>query len=94
MIFDQINQFDEDFDLYYGDADLCLKIIKAGYNVLYNPHAKLLHEGSYSIQKQTDMHFAIENHYQFMQKWPYLKDGDPFYNSNLDWNYSLRLIEV
>ena len=92
-IFDQINQFDEDFDLYYGDADLCLKIIKAGYNVLYNPHAKLLHEGSYSIQKQTYMHFAIENHFQFMQKWPYLKDGDPFYNLNLDWNYSLRLIE-
>ena len=92
-IFDQINQFDEDFDLYYGDADLCLKIIKAGYNVVYNPHAKLLHEGSYSIQKQTYMHFAIENHFQFMQKWPYLKDGDPFYNLNLDWNYSLRLIE-
>ena len=92
-IFDQVNQFDEDFDLYYGDADLCLKIIKAGYNVLYNPHAKLLHEGSYSIQKQTYMHFAIENHFQFMQKWPYLKDGDPFYNVNLDWNYSLRLIE-
>ena len=93
-IFDQINQFDEDFDLYYGDADLCLKIIKAGYNVVYNPHAKLLHEGSYSIQKQTYMHFAIENHFQFMQKWPYLKDGDPFYNLNLDWNYSLRLIEL
>ena len=93
QIFDQVNQFDEDFDLYYGDADLCLKIIKSGYYVLYNPHAKLLHEGSYSIQKQTDMHFAIENHYQFIQKWPYLKDGDPFYNSHLDWNYSLRLIE-
>ena len=92
-IFDQVNQFDEDFDLYYGDADLCLKIIKAGYSVLYNPHAKLLHEGSYSIQKQAAMHFAIENHYQFIQKWPYLKDGDPFYNVNLDWNYSLRLIE-
>ena len=92
-IFDKVNQFDEDFDLYYGDSDLCLKIIQLGFSVLYTPHAKLLHEGSYSIQKQVDSHFAIENHHHFIKKWPFLKNGEPFYNLNLDWNYSLRFIE-
>jgi len=88
-IFEQVNQFDENFDLYYGDADLCLKIIENGYHILYTPYAKLLHEGSYSIQKNTNFHFAIENHHNFIEKWPFLQNGDPYYNSNLGWNYSL-----
>jgi len=89
-IFERVNQFDENFDLYYGDADLCFKIIESGYHVLYTPHAKLLHEGSYSIRKSSDFHFAIENHHNFIEKWPFLQDGDPYYNSNLGWNYSLE----
>jgi len=88
-IFERVNQFDESFDLYYGDADLCLKIIENGYHILYTPYAKLLHEGSYSIQKHSDFHFAVENHHHFVEKWPLLHDGDPYYNSNLGWNYSL-----
>ena len=89
-IFERVNQFDENFDLYYGDADLCLKIIESGYHVLYTPHAKLLHEGSYSIRKSSDFHFAIENHHHFIEKWPSLQNGDPYYNRNLGWNYSLE----
>ena len=91
-IFEQVNQFDESFDLYYGDADLCLKIIEGGYHILYTPYAKLLHEGSYSIQKNSDFHFAVENHHHFVEKWPLLHDGDPYYNSNLGWNYSVGII--
>ena len=89
-IFERVNQFDENFDLYYGDADLCLKIIESGYHVLYTPYAKLLHEGSYSIRKSSDFHFAIENHHHFIEKWPFLQNGDPYYNRNLGWNYSLE----
>ena len=89
-IFERVNQFDENFDLYYGDADLCLKIIESGYCVLYTPYTKLLHEGSYSIRKSSDFHFAIENHHHFIEKWPFLQNGDPYYNSNLGWNYSLE----
>ena len=89
-IFERVNQFDENFDLYYGDADLCLKIIESGYHVLYTPYAKLLHEGSHSIRKSSDFHFAIENHHHFIEKWPFLQNGDPYYNSNLGWNYSLE----
>tara|TARA_B100001167_G_scaffold110470_1_gene67836 strand:- start:193 stop:2004 length:1812 start_codon:yes stop_codon:yes gene_type:complete len=92
-IFEKVNRFDEDFDLYYGDADLCLKIIDSGYSVVYTPFAKLLHEGSFSIQKSSESHFAVENYFHFIEKWPNIKQGDPFYNPNLGWNYSLEYFE-
>ncbi len=92
-IFERVNRFDEDFDLYYGDADLCLKIIDSGYHVVYTPFAKLLHEGSFSIQKSSESHFAVENYFHFIEKWPNLKHGDQFYNTNLGWNYSLEYFE-
>ena len=89
-IFNKIDGFDDDFDLYYGDADLCLKVRKLGFDVVYTPNSKLLHEGSTSIKKHSDAFFAVENHYRFIKKWPYLKNGDPFYNSNLGWNYAIE----
>jgi len=88
-IFDKIGNFDNSFDVYYGDADLCLQVINLGYRVIYTPFTKLLHEGSFTITKNNASHFDIENHLKFIKKWPYLKNGDPFYNSNLDWDYSI-----
>ena len=99
-IFTKINGFDDTFDLYYGDADLCLRIIDSGYHVVYTPFTKLLHEGSHSIKSELSFntitqtaHFAVENHFQFIKKWPLLKNGDQFYNKNLSWDYSIKPIE-
>ena len=99
-IFNEINGFDEDFDVYYGDTDLCLKIIDLGFKILYTPYTKLIHEGSHSIKGsmkdntlEEQAHFAVENHYHFITKWPKLKNGDPFYNKNLAWDYSIKSIE-
>ena len=88
-IFEKIGGYDDDFDLFYGDADLCLKTIKAGFHVIYTPFARLLHEGSTTIKKNSESFFAVENHFHFIKKWPHLKYGDPFYNNNLGWNYSI-----
>ena len=99
-IFTKINGFDDTFDLYYGDVDLCLRIIDSGYHVVYTPFTKLLHEGSHSIKSslnsdyvETTAHFAVENHFQFVKKWPMVKNGDLFYNKNLGWDYSIKPIE-
>ena len=99
-IFTKINGFDDTFDLYYGDADLCLRIIDSGYHVVYTPFTKLLHEGSHSIKSslnsdyvETTAHFAVENHFQFVKKWPMVKNGDLFYNKNLGWDYSIKPVE-
>jgi len=88
-IFDKIDGYDDNFDLFYGDADLCLKTIRAGFHVIYTPFARLLHEGSATIKKNSESFFAIENHFHFIKKWPHLKYGDPFYNNNLGWNYTI-----
>jgi len=92
-VFTKIGGFDDNFDLYYGDADLCLRIRHLGYHVVYTPYAKLLHEGSSSIQKHGDTFFTVENHYDFIKKWPYLKNGDPFYSPHLGWNYSIENLD-
>lgn len=88
-LFEMVGGFDEKFDLYYQDADLCLKIIESGYRIVYTPYAILLHEGSSTIKKSTPSFFAVENQQQFYKKWPNLKQGDPFYNPNLGWNYRI-----
>jgi len=88
-IFEKIGGYDDNFDLFYGDADLCLKTIRAGFHVIYTPYARLLHEGSTTIKKNLESFFAIENHFHFIKKWPHLKYGDPFYNNNLGWNYTI-----
>lgn len=90
-IFDEIGMFDETFDLYYGDTDLCLKAIKHGYRILYTPYALLLHQGSSTIKENSSAFFAVENHRQFITKWPELQDGDPFYNPNLGWDYKINV---
>ena len=99
-IFAKINGFDDVFDVYYGDVDLCLRIIDSGYHVVYTPSVKMLHEGSHSIiatmgsnYLEQTAHWAVENHFQFIKKWPLIKNGDQFYNKNLSWDYSIKHIE-
>ena len=89
VIFTEVGGFDTKFDLFYGDGDLCVKIRNLGYDIVYTPHAKLLHDGSFTIRKEADIFFSVENHQYFCRKWPHIKNGDPFYNNNLDWNYSI-----
>lgn len=90
-IFDEIGGFDDDFDLYYGDTDLCLNVINHGYRVVYTPYAVLLHQGSSTIKENSSAYFAVENHQHFIKKWPHLKNGDPFYNPNLELDYKIDL---
>ncbi len=90
-VFEEIGGYDDEFDLYYGDTDLCMKVVDMGYRVVYNPYAKLLHQGSSTIKEHSSAFFAVENHYHFVKKWPHIKKGDPFYNPNLEWNYEINL---
>lgn len=88
-LFEKVGMFDETFDLYYGDADLCFKFSKLGYKIIYTPYAYLIHYGSTKTQKTQTVVIAVENHYHFLKKWPALKSGDPCYNSNLGVNFCI-----
>lgn len=43
-ILDKIGVFDERFFMYFEDTDLCRRIRKAGYKVIYNPKAIVIHD--------------------------------------------------
>jgi len=92
--FDAVSGFDEQFDVFYGDSDLCFKIREFGLKIIYNPNAILRHDGSTKIRQAVRLFIPVENHHSFINKWKIVKYGDPFYNPNLGWNYSIDIEEV
>jgi len=44
--------FDEKFFLYFEDIDLCKRIRKEGWRLVYQPEAKVFHEGGASTKKR------------------------------------------
>jgi GT2 family glycosyltransferase len=44
----RVNYFDEDFFLYYEEVDLCRRIQKAGYLIMYLPQVTVIHLGGES----------------------------------------------
>ena len=92
--FDTVSGFDEQFDVFYGDSDLCFKIRELGLKIIYNPNAILRHDGSTKIRQAVRLFVPVENHHDFINKWKVVKYGDPFYNPNLSWNYSINIEEI
>jgi N-acetylglucosaminyl-diphospho-decaprenol L-rhamnosyltransferase len=46
--FEQVGGFDERFFMYFEDNDLCLRLRRAGWRVVYNPLVTITHLGSAS----------------------------------------------
>lgn len=90
--------FTEELPVAFNDVDLCLKIIKCGYRIVYDPYAELYHDESRTRGPEDTpekvRRFQNEIEY-FRTAWTdILKEGDPNYNPNLSvkkWNYSLRV---
>ena len=60
-VFLKVGGFDEiHFPIGFGDADLCLKIVQAGYKIIYTPFARLVHHESVS-RKTQDESYEIFN---------------------------------
>lgn len=47
-VFEKVGMYDPNFFLYYEETDLCARVRKAGFKLMYTPHAKLWHKGSLS----------------------------------------------
>ncbi|MDQ2959915.1 MAG: glycosyltransferase family 2 protein [Candidatus Dormibacteraeota bacterium] len=46
-VFDEVHGYDEKLHVGYNDVDFCLRVRRAGYRIVYTPHAELVHrEGS------------------------------------------------
>ena len=84
-IFEKTGGFDEDFVVGFGDTDLCLRILKEGYQNLWTPYARLIHYESATRGKRGDnLHLHPEDRARFQDRWrEVLEKGDPYYNINL-----------
>lgn len=47
-VFEEVNGFDESFRVAFNDVDLCMRIRKAGYLIVFTPYAELYHYESKS----------------------------------------------
>lgn len=86
-VFDEVGGLDESFEVAFNDVDLCIKIRKKGYLVVFTPYAELYHYESKSRgndstpEKLERFRGEID---RFKEKWQkQLDDGDPYYNPNL-----------
>jgi GT2 family glycosyltransferase len=60
--------FDEYYDLYFNDVDLCKRVLAAGYLISILPSASLIHLGSKSTSK---LNKRKNNNYLFEDMWHY-----------------------
>jgi GT2 family glycosyltransferase len=89
----KVGGFDEDkLPVAFQDVDLCLKMSRAGYRVLYTPHAVLTHHESMS--KTPDDLIPNPREVAAMQStWRDAIASDPYYSPNLSLtkeDYSFR----
>jgi GT2 family glycosyltransferase len=83
----QLGGLDEtNLPVAFNDIDFCLRLIKAGYRIVWSPHAELYHHESASrgledtLAKQK--RFLAE--VAFMKnRWGREIEADPYYNPNL-----------
>ena len=86
-VWGQVSGADERFAACYGDIDLCLRIRKAGYLVVWPPHAELYHlesTGGGSDGAPGEKDRAGRDEELFWERWAEdYGQGDPYYNPNL-----------
>lgn len=86
-VFDLVEGYDKRFKLDYADTDFCLKVIKAGYYVVYEPQVELYHfENTVQDENLPDARrIRLEQERAYLHfKWPRaFVEGDPFASSLL-----------
>ncbi|MCR5737367.1 MAG: glycosyltransferase family 2 protein [Eubacterium sp.] len=85
-VWDEVSGLDETFAVSFNDVDLCMRVRKAGYLIVWTPFAELYHYESKSrgtddtLKKQKCL---VAEATDFQQRWmKELELGDPYYNPN------------
>lgn len=86
-VYEKVNGFEEKLAVAFNDIDLCLKVRKAGYLIVYDSEALLYHHESISRGKEDTLEKRnrFEGEVDYMaKKWKdVLEKGDEYYNPNL-----------
>ena len=64
-LLEEIGLLNEDYFLYYEDTEFCIRTLKAGWTIWYNPYSKVYHKGGASIglwlQSPLSAYYATRN---------------------------------
>ena len=86
-VWEEVGGLDEELTVAFNDTDLCMKIRRAGYLIVWTPYAELYHYESLSRGKDDtpEKQARFESEVAlFRRKWgAELTAGDPYYNPNL-----------
>ncbi len=86
-VFDEVGGFDEkNLKIAFNDVDLCLRVRKSGYLIVWTPYAELYHLESASRGNEDtpekQLRFLSEVNYM-KSKWGRTLIEDPYYSPNL-----------
>ena len=81
--FNDVGGFDSNFFLYFEDIDLCNRIKKINYKIIYDPNVKTYHYGGYS--NKSNKHIDLKNWYKSRKY--YFQKSFPF-----PLNYIIKII--
>ena len=67
-ILQEVGMMSEAYFLYYEELDWCERIRKAGFNIIFEPHAKIYHKESVSVGPNNPLktYYLIRNRILFM----------------------------
>jgi GT2 family glycosyltransferase len=78
-VFDEVGGVSRQFAVNYNDVDFCLKVRRAGYRIVYTPHAVLYH-----FESQTRRNVVTDDdRRRIRDRWAHELDHDPYHNPNL-----------
>jgi GT2 family glycosyltransferase len=89
--FDQVGGFDERLEVAHNDVDLCLRLRREGYLIVYTPHALLYHHESGT---RGGLHPPKDEQLLWARWGDLILSGDPYYNPKLtlsrtDWTLGI-----
>ena len=85
-VLDSIGGFNERFAVAFNDVDLCIRVRRLGWRILWTPAVEMYHHESASLGKHNapERHALFEEEVKLMRAtWGDLLDADPFFNPNL-----------
>ena len=71
-VLDEVGFLDPDYEAYYEETDWCARMIRAGYRLLYTPHACIRHKQLGSTSLERNRYLMERNRIRFV-----LKNFDP-----------------
>ena len=91
-LFAKFNGFNSALDKKYSDVDLCLKLRKEGYLIVWTPHATIKIKNALYIPSEKSFEKEAE---LFVKQWQkVIEKGDPYYNTNFKLGLNIFKVRI